>query len=255
MQFDHRSGETLAIDGANIYFEVKGEQQHETLLFLHGGFGTIEDFNPLLPDLERSYRVIGIDSRGQGKSTLGSSRLTYERLQTDAQRVLQHLEVDRVSLVGFSDGGITAYRLACANTIEVRKIVAIGAHWHPKEVDAVRELYLKVTGDSWRKKFPATFESYRKLNPEPDFDALARALVGMWLDPNTSGYPGDAVKNIACPLLIARGDDDHLTSRQGAVELSNLVKGAHLANIAFAGHVVFEDQKQPFMAALNQFLR
>ena len=255
MHFDHRSGESLLIDGAKIYFEVKGEKQDEPLLFLHGGFGTIEDFNGILPDLERKYRLIGIDSRGQGRSTLGPERLSYERMQKDVQRILRHLEIERVNIVGFSDGGITAYRLACSNSFEIGKLAAVGAHWHQKELDPVRELYLKVTGESWKKKFPATYETYQQLNPEPDFDVLARALVAMWLDPNGSGYPGDALKNITCPLLIARGDQDHLTSRQAAVELANLVKDSQLANIAFAGHVAFDDQKQPFMAALNRFLR
>ena len=60
--------------------------------------------------------------------------------------------------------------------------------------------------------------------------------------------------NISCPLLIVRGDDDHLVSREAVVELSGLVKRSTLLNIPFAGHVAFEDQKEIFAIILNEFL-
>ena len=77
----------------------------------------------------------------------------------------------------------------------------------------------------------------------------------MWLDLSSSGRPNEAVKNISCPLLIVRGDDDHLVSRKAGVELSEVVKNSTLLNIPFAGHVAFEDQKEIFMIILNEFLR
>lgn len=40
--------------------------------------GDIETFNPITPALAECYRLIGIDSRGQGKSTLGHLPLTCE---------------------------------------------------------------------------------------------------------------------------------------------------------------------------------
>ena len=71
--FDHNSGEYLDIDGAKIYYEVTGDDA-PALLFLHGGFGDLETFNTILPDLNEGFKVIGIDSRGQGKSTVGQKR-------------------------------------------------------------------------------------------------------------------------------------------------------------------------------------
>ena len=93
------------------------------------------------------------------------------------------------------------------------------------------------------------------MNPEPNFDFLAESLVKMWLDENPSGYPNEAVKNITCPLLIVRGDDDHLISRETVFELSEIVKSSRLLNIPFAGHAAFEEQKEIFMISLNEFLK
>lgn len=54
--FNHLVGEYLDIDGAKIYYESIGNEDSPTLLFLHGGFGNIEDFNSVLPRLTRDYR-------------------------------------------------------------------------------------------------------------------------------------------------------------------------------------------------------
>jgi pimeloyl-ACP methyl ester carboxylesterase len=253
--FDHRSGKHLNIDEARIYFEVAGSEKSPALLVLHGGFGNLEIFNTVLPELNREFRVIGVDSRGQGKSTLGPAALTYERIQKDVERVLDHLNIDTLSILGFSDGGITAYRLASLTSLNIEKLVTIGSRWHFKNTEPMRESFLKITGENWRKKFPATYEAYQKLNPEPDFDFLAQSLIKMWLDSSSSGYPNEQVKAISCPLLIVRGDDDHLLSREAVTELAGLVENSRLLNIPFAGHVAFAEQQEIFMISLNEFLK
>jgi pimeloyl-ACP methyl ester carboxylesterase len=253
--FDHSSGEYVDIDGARIYYEAIGNQDGPALLVLHGGFGNLEDFNSILPELSREYRLVGIDSRGQGKSTLGSKALSYEQIQKDVERVLEHLKIDRLSIIGFSDGGITAYRLASLTSLKVEKLVTIGSRWHLKNTEPMREVFLKITGESWRTRFPETYDAYQKLNPQPDFNFLTQSLMKMWLDSASSGHPNEAVANISCPLLIVRGDDDHLLSREAVVELSRLVQGSRLLNIPFAGHLAFEDQKEIFMISLREFLK
>ena len=254
MNFDHHSGKHLEIEGARIYYEVTGNENSPALLVLHGGFGNLTDFNSILAKLSREFMVIGIDSRGQGRSTLGPDRLSYERLQKDVERVLEHLEIDAFRLIGFSDGGIIAYRLASLTTLKIEQLVTIGSRWHSKYLAQSREILSRVTGESWRQKFPGTYDAYRELNPEPDFDSLAQTIVRMWLDSKPSGYPDEAVKNISCPSLIVRGDDDHLVSREAVVELCRVVEHSTLLNIPFAGHVAFEDQKEIFMTILNKFL-
>lgn len=84
MNFDHHSGKYISVEGARIYVETIGNSNNPVLLVLHGGFGNIEDFNSIIPGLEKDFRVIGIDSRGQGKSTLGTKVLTYELTLRDS---------------------------------------------------------------------------------------------------------------------------------------------------------------------------
>ncbi|MBA3831726.1 MAG: YdcF family protein [Chthoniobacterales bacterium] len=77
----------------------------------------------------------------------------------------------------------------------------------------------------------------------------------MWLDPNPTGYPNEAVTKIFCPLLMMRGDSDHLISRETVFELSEGLKNSKLLNIPFAGHAAFEDQREIIMISLNEFFK
>lgn len=255
IKFNHVSGNHLNIEDAKIYYEVVGKQEKPVLLFLHGGFGNIEEFNGILSKLEQDYTIIGIDSRGQGKSTLGSKKLTYQQIQEDVEQVLNYLNIDRLSSIGFSDGGIVGYRLASMTSLNIEKLITIGADWHSKNLESVRGLFQSITAESWKTKFPESYETYRRLNPEPDFKELTESMIPMWLDSSASGFPNENVQNISCPLLIVRGDEDHLCSRKTVFELSEAVEHSSLLNIPFAGHVVFDDQREIFMKILNEFLK
>jgi pimeloyl-ACP methyl ester carboxylesterase len=254
-RFDHESGYPLDIDGAKIYCEEVGDSRGHPLLLLHGGLGSMEDFNRIVPRFGPGFRVIGIDSRGHGKSTLGPAELSYARLEQDLRRIVVRLRLREFSLIGFSDGGIVAYRLASRGLFKIQKLVTIGSHWELKGNDPVRELLSTVTSESWRKKFPDSYEAYQRLNPQPDFDRLVPAVVTMWLDSSTSGYPGKAVDDISCDLLIVRGQRDNLVSMPAVAELAGRVGNSRLLEIPRAGHAAFNDQPETFMQALNEFFK
>ncbi len=173
--FRHQSGKHLELAGARIYYEEQGSATAPALVFLHGGLGTIEDWNRILPMFRRPYRFIGIDSRGQGKSTLGSPKLTYRIMQADVERIAEALELEQFSVVAFSDGGVVALRMAASKRAKIDKLVVIGA---PSRLEAPnREIYQKLTAEGWRQKFPSTYELYQKLNPQPDFELLVNTIV------------------------------------------------------------------------------
>ncbi len=253
--FDHISGTHFILkDGAKLYYEIIGQEGDPVILFLHGGFGSIEDFKPLLSMLNKRYRVIGVDSRSHGKSTSGSEELTYECIQKDIESLLHFLSVTTLTIIGFSDGGIVAHRLGAFTSLSIEKMVAIGSTWHTRDLLQTENLFKKITPESWKEKFPETYTLYQKNNPEPDFDKLVSAAKNMWLDKRTSGHPNEHVDKITCPLLIVRGDKDHLTSRRSHSDLADLVKGSMYLNIPFAGHVPYLDQPDIFSIALKQFL-
>lgn len=252
--FNHQDGEYIEIEQASLYYEQQGNMEGPALVFLHGGFGDIETFNAITPRLSQTYRLIAIDSRGQGKSTLGSSRLSYKRLQQDVEAVLGSLGIERCSIIGHSDGGIAALRVAVANNVHIEKLVTIGAHWMLSADDPARGMYAEVTAQSWREMFAHSYDRYQALNPAPDFERLTGALKSLWLDSGEEGYPNESVGNITADLLVVRGDEDMLVSRTNVVELADRVPNARLLNVPFADHSAHEDRPEWLLAILEVFL-
>ena len=254
MKFNHETGHSIEIEGAEIYYETIGNKEAPPLLLLHGGVGTIEDFNSLLPSLAAQFHVIGVDSRGHGRSTLGSSGLTYQRLERDVIEILRYLQIDKTAVIGFSDGGIVGYRLMISGAIAVPKLITIGAPCELKTDRSVRSVYAKITGESWRAKFPESYERYQRLNPKPEFECFVEQVIGMGLDSSSSGYPAEKVNNIDGDVLIMRGDEDRLFSRQEAVDLANRINRSALENIAFADHAAHEDRPDAVLSSIDRFL-
>ncbi|AIR90705.1 alpha/beta fold hydrolase [Pseudomonas cremoricolorata] len=254
-RFNHHDGNSLQIGDARIYYEQQGNPHGPTVLLLHGGMGTLDSFTALTPHLSQQYRLISVDSRGHGKSTLGSAALTYQRLQHDVEALIDHLHLRRVSVIGHSDGGIVGLRLAAARAVQVDKLVTLGAHWTLHADDPVRGMYAGITAERWRQMFTAEVERYEATNPQPGFDRLMEAVKAMWLDESDTGYPGETVRDITAELLVVRGDDDHLVSRSNAVELADRVPGARLLNLPYADHSVHETQAPWLLPVLDRFLQ
>ncbi|MDR0230600.1 MAG: alpha/beta hydrolase [Dysgonamonadaceae bacterium] len=255
IEFNHKTGKYIEIDGANIYYEEIENVGKPTLLLLHGGFGNIEEFNSILPMFTDDYHIIGIDSRGHGKSTLGTNKLTYRRLQLDVEAIVNHLQLKNIDIIGYSDGGVIAYRLAAANRIPIRKIVTIGGTWSLSDAELIEKLMAVATPEDNRNYFKKSFDFHQQHNPLSDFDKFAKCVIEMWTDKTEDGYPHTSVENITVPMLIIRGNDDYMFPLESAVELTTKVKDALLFNIPFAPHGAFKKYPQFFEAVTKEFLK
>lgn len=209
----------------------------------------------MIPLLKKEYRIIGIDSRGQGKSTLGENELTYAQLEIDVKTIIAKLSLKNSIIIGFSDGGIVGLRLATSKEINIDKLIVIGSTWHSKSLENSKHILGGITANSWKEKFPKTVEIYQRINPIPDFKTLAKEIVPMWIDETATGHPNDNVENITCPTLIVRGDKDFLVGKAHTFELSEKIKDSNLANIPFCGHEVYAEQPELLMNIINQFLK
>jgi len=253
--FTHNSGQSVETDGANIYYEEIGNNKDKpALLMLHGGYESIENLNSMAAYLSDDFRVIGIDSRGHGKSTLGNKKLTYEQLQIDAETVLKHLKISIVNIIGFSDGGIVACRIAANNNLKVNKLITIGSSWKNDDIEAIVDILKTITPETAEEYFPENVKDYHRLNPKPNFGALNQCVLAMETDKTETGHPNEKVKNISAETLVIRGDNDFLVSSESLVELQTEIKGSSFLNVPFAEHVVHEEQPQVIEIILKQFL-
>jgi len=255
-QFYHKTGEHLDIAGASIYYEVIANPGKPTLLFLPGGMGSIADFNPVIPLFADDYHIVGIDSRGHGKSTLGTEKLTYERLQFDAEAIIQHLQLRDIHVLGYSDGGVVAYRLALSNNISVQKIVTLGAECSQSSPESNETFFEGVTHEDYltSEAFQQNFDFYTQHNPQPDAHRFIVCIEQMWFDRTESGYPNLDTSTINIPALIIRGNDD-IDTLESYVAMLPKIPNSILFNVPFEAHTpTFEKYPQFFAQVTKDFL-
>lgn len=104
---------TLALDDGDIHICQDGPRAAPALLLIHGSASSTRSWDPLVPLLTGSHRVIRIDLLGHGRSAKPADR-SYA-LPDQARRAgvaLDRLGVEHAMVVGHSSGGVVATALA-----------------------------------------------------------------------------------------------------------------------------------------------
>ena len=79
-------------------------------------------------------RVISMDIRGHGRSGKPHDAARYgHHLMDDLTRLLDHLELERAHVAGYSLGGFIALKLATVRPERLLSVAVLGAGWEPPE--------------------------------------------------------------------------------------------------------------------------
>ncbi|MFD3589602.1 alpha/beta fold hydrolase [Streptomyces sp. NPDC058683] len=104
---------TLSLDDGDIHVCQDGPRDAPALLLVHGSASSTRSWNPMVPLLTGSHRVIRIDLLGHGRSAKPADR-SYA-LPDQARRAgvaLDRLGVEHAVVIGHSSGGVVATALA-----------------------------------------------------------------------------------------------------------------------------------------------
>ncbi len=95
------------------------------LMLLHGFTGSAATWAPLRAALGDRFATIAVDLAGHGASSAPADPARYAlgRLAVDLKRVLDHLDVARAALLGYSMGGRAALRFALEHPDRVSALV------------------------------------------------------------------------------------------------------------------------------------
>ena len=187
------AGKFAKVNGINIYYEEYGKG--EPLLLLHGNSCSINLFMKNIPELSKYFRVIAVDTRGQGKSSEDGKPYTYELFAEDMNALLDQLHLDSVNIIGWSDGGNTGLIMAMRYPSKVKKLVTMGA---------VVSLGDSVVGKPVIKEVNKQLKELKK-----DTTAWAvnrtRLLRLLITEPD---YVFSALHAIQCPVMVMAGEND-----------------------------------------------
>lgn len=213
------AGGTVKLKDASIYYEVYGSG--EPLLLLHGNSQSIYAFNFQIPALSKKYKVIAVDTRGQGKSTDETTGpLSYDLFADDMKQLMDSLHIKKANILGWSDGGNTGLIMAVKYPKYVNKLATMGANLFPTN-DALPDTVLNQVKQAL---------NIYKMQSSTKAKMQTRLFTMLLQEPHMTF---DEVKTIKAPTLIMAGEKDlilekHTRAIAAAIPKSKLVifKGA-----------------------------
>ncbi|MFB9867000.1 alpha/beta fold hydrolase [Vreelandella sulfidaeris] len=110
-----------------LYYEVRGAGK--PVVLIHGWPLSGRSWEQQVPALvEAGYKVVTYDRRGFGRSTQTDGGYDYDTLAADLKKLIDTLDLNEVTLVGFSmGGGEVARYLSSYGTERVKKAVFAAA--------------------------------------------------------------------------------------------------------------------------------
>ncbi|XP_075777446.1 serine hydrolase BPHL isoform X3 [Pelodiscus sinensis] len=122
----------IKVNGVHLHYQQTGQGDHAVLL-LPGMLGSSQsDFGPQLKSMNKQlFTIVAWDPRGYGHSIPPVRDFPpdfFERDARDAVDLMQALKFKKFSLLGWSDGGITALIAAAKHPALIYKLVVWGAN-------------------------------------------------------------------------------------------------------------------------------
>ncbi|MEV5786509.1 alpha/beta fold hydrolase [Streptomyces sp. NPDC052287] len=239
---------TLSLDGDDVYVCQDGPRDAPALLLIHGSASSTRSWDPLVPMLTGSHRVIRIDLLGHGRSAKPADR-SYA-LPAQARRAgvaLDRLGVEHAVVVGHSSGGVVATSLAEQRPDLVPALALVNTG---PSLDALIAPDSAATGPS---QWPPADEQLRRFAstgfsragyqiPEELLDDV-RGMTSHTFTATTRATRSyleqralpDRLTVLGKPLLVVFGEDDHRWRSSSASDY-RAVPGATVELLPGLGH-------------------
>lgn len=245
---DKGEGQTVEINGVDIYYEVYGEGNGDPVLLLHGGLSNGDHFVNQIPVLAKDHEVIVMDSRGHGRSSFNDTPISYSVMASDVLGLMDHLKIEKADIVGWSDGGIIGLEIALTHPERLNKVVAYGANYDPSGVR------LDIgTNEHFNAYIERASQEYQENSPAPErWDEFLNNISTMWAtEPN---YTEEQLQGITTPFLILDGEEEEAIDLNQTKLMALLIPGAKLELMPGTGHFAMFEQPEEFNRIVLDFL-
>lgn len=225
------------MDHISLHFIQRGEG--EPLLLLHGNGEDSSVFSAQMDYFSPKYRVMALDTRGHGKSPRGTAPFSIETFAEDLLDFLDQQGLEKVHLLGFSDGGNIALTFALRHQERLLSLILNGADLFPSGVKP--SVQVPIVLGYWAARAAALFS--RDAVPKME---LLRLMVK---EPH---IPPEALGAIRVPTLVIAGTDDMIKEEHTRL-IHRQIPGSRLALIP-GDHFIAQKNPEPYNRAVEEFL-
>ena len=251
--------------GVTLSYAEHGDPAGLPVVALHGVTDSWRSFEPLLPHLPRSLRLLALSQRGHGDSQRPASGYRTCDLAADAAAFIKALGIERALVVGHSMGSVNAMRLAIDHPERVLGLVLAGATpafaRNPDLVAYWRD-EISALVDPIDPGFVRDFQQSTLAQPVPA--AFVEMVIGeslklparVWraaFDGLMSDDSASQLGAIEVPTLIVWGRHDAYCRRADQEALLTAIAGSRMIEYEAAGHAMHWEEPQRFARDLAAF--
>ncbi len=233
-------------DGGRIWYATYG--LGFPVVLLHGGLGHSGNWGYQVPALvDSGYQVVLIDSRGHGRSTRDERPFRYDLMAADVAAVMDALQLDRVGLIGWSDGAVIALTLAMQMPDRVAGVCYFACN---VDDSGTKEIEFTAT---LQRCFDRHVQDYAQLSATPDqFEQFSAAVNTMQsTQPN---YTAAQLAQIRVPVTVVHSEHDEFIKREHAEYLAATIPNAAFVYLPEVSHFAPLQRPDQFNQAILAFL-
>ncbi len=250
----------LKVNDIQLYYEVHGEG--DPIIFSHGWMCDCSVWNSQIEFFSKKYKVITYDQRGHGRSDKPEGNYSIQTLSNDMHSLIQKLNLEKVTLVGHSMGGMAALVFALDHPDKISKLVLVGTS---------AKMTFSGRIQLWIMMHIFSYESFTRgmidiWHYEPSEQVKKEALERAMKTPKFAAYECSSefmtnynitgrVSKIKVPTLIIVGDKDNATPVEMSKYLNKEIEGSKLKIIPDSKHMVMIDKFKEFNETLEEFIK
>lgn len=102
---------SLFVNGQNLYIKTYGNEKNKPVIFIHGGpsgNATLFEGTTAQNLADQGFYLIAYDRRGEGRSVDPDAKFTYEEAFQDLNFIIKKYNLNKVTLLAHSFGGLVA---------------------------------------------------------------------------------------------------------------------------------------------------
>ncbi len=249
------------------------------VVLLHGNPTWSFFYRNLIKELSKNFRVISPDHIGCGLSSKNEDyEYTLKNHISNIEKLLQHLAIEKFSLVVHDWGGAIGMGVATNSPDKIEKIMAMNTAAFTSDEIPFRINILRNKLGEWMIRsfnafaYPATFMAVSKnlnatvkkgyLLPYNDFNsriATAKFVRDIPMNKNHQSYADlkkieDNLKNIKAPVMLLWGERDFCFNMNFFNKWLEHFPNAKTKTYPNANHYLLEDENPNVLLEIKQFL-
>ncbi len=237
------------------------------LVCTHGVGSYLESWSGVAAELGEDFRILRFDLRGHGRSERVKGRYEIEDFARELVALADHAGFKQFDLAGFSLGGLIAQYTALTRSDRIRRLVLLStvAGRNRDERERVRERLAALQRgepgahfdasigrwltETFQNAHPEIIRELRRRNAENDPDCYAAAYRVL-----AETDLGDELGKIACPTLIATGENDQGSNPRMAQFMHERVVGSELKILPGLRHSILIEAPRLVAGMMRDFL-